>query len=478
MPNTKISALTSGAPRQNADALPIARAGNNFRLAVSDLISFTQSGSGATVSDFQTKGRQIVSVRDFGAVGDGVTDDSAAFVAAFAASNTVIGVGNDNYNIKNITLTNNQTFDGRGCKITSGAAATFIFKLTNFAATVKNIYVASASTCSEAAITFDNGRFCSVMDCFILNATTAFKLKATVALTGCVKPRISRVHVETFTTAGIDLAPNVLQLEATDVFLDAAGAGGIGVKHVSTGSVIAYGGHTYSNVRSEGCSTGWILTDATLTEINGGWADNCSGIGFRVTGATDNTNLNDFFIGTCNGGGLTVENTSVFYVNGLQTFAAVDTVRVLNTARLFMNLAGWRGSKASFSVASGAVFTATGGPLFTAGSAGNVAVSTTTYLGQNGVQASEADTVWRAPDDGYLLGVYAVASVTPVTTHTYTARVGAADTAIVATMTAGNFSAQSWGAVSVTKGQAIDVKLVSSTTNASAHQVILFYCVN
>jgi hypothetical protein len=85
MPNTKISALTSGAPRQNADALPIARAGNNFRLAVSDLISFTPAGTGAVVSDFQTKLRESVSVKDFGAVGDGVTNDYAAIVLANTA---------------------------------------------------------------------------------------------------------------------------------------------------------------------------------------------------------------------------------------------------------------------------------------------------------------------------------------------------------------------------------------------------------
>ena len=46
---------------------------------------FDQSGSGATTRTLQDKAREIVSVKDFGAVGDGVTDDLAAFNLAKAA---------------------------------------------------------------------------------------------------------------------------------------------------------------------------------------------------------------------------------------------------------------------------------------------------------------------------------------------------------------------------------------------------------
>jgi hypothetical protein len=52
-------------------------------------ISFQQSGAGAVARPVQAKLRDAVSVKDFGAIGDGVTDDSTAFTNAIAAGRDV-----------------------------------------------------------------------------------------------------------------------------------------------------------------------------------------------------------------------------------------------------------------------------------------------------------------------------------------------------------------------------------------------------
>jgi hypothetical protein len=57
-----------------------------------DNVTYTPSGTGAIDRTVQDRLRATVSVEDFGAVGDGTTDDSAAFIAAIAALPSTGGV--------------------------------------------------------------------------------------------------------------------------------------------------------------------------------------------------------------------------------------------------------------------------------------------------------------------------------------------------------------------------------------------------
>lgn len=71
------------APATKADAL------TNLGLALpggAGLVGYLPAGTGASSSTVQSKLRESISVKDFGAVGDGVTDDRAAIAAAVVAA--------------------------------------------------------------------------------------------------------------------------------------------------------------------------------------------------------------------------------------------------------------------------------------------------------------------------------------------------------------------------------------------------------
>jgi hypothetical protein len=57
----------------------------------SSLVGFLQSGTGAVTRTAQAKMRERISVQDYGAVGDGVTDDAAAILKTFNYSRTIGG---------------------------------------------------------------------------------------------------------------------------------------------------------------------------------------------------------------------------------------------------------------------------------------------------------------------------------------------------------------------------------------------------
>jgi hypothetical protein len=82
MAGVKISNLPAATtPLSGSETFPVVQSGTTKKATFSD-IPFVASGSGAVSRTVQGKLRDFISVKDFGAVGDGVTDDYPAFEAA------------------------------------------------------------------------------------------------------------------------------------------------------------------------------------------------------------------------------------------------------------------------------------------------------------------------------------------------------------------------------------------------------------
>lgn len=143
----------------------------------SEQITFTSSGVGATATTVQAKLRESVSVRDFGAIGDGTTDDSAAILLALTAANgePVLVPDGSVFRIDtlgNTTLTVSVHLYGGGT-LDGGNAATSGFKFGNGIGHVRShgityqnidapVMSASATTNTIGEVTFEGN---TITDC-------------------------------------------------------------------------------------------------------------------------------------------------------------------------------------------------------------------------------------------------------------------------------------------------------------------------
>ena len=81
-------------------------------------VTYDPAGTGAVSRSVQAKLRDVVSVKDFGAVGDGVADDTAAIQSALNSGAKVILFPAGNYIFTTLTIPLRVTLEGEGADVT------------------------------------------------------------------------------------------------------------------------------------------------------------------------------------------------------------------------------------------------------------------------------------------------------------------------------------------------------------------------
>ena len=164
---------------QNKNGSVVYSAPTATELISSNLITFIQSGTGAVERTVESKLRDTVSVKDFGAVGNGVADDTTALNLALAASTFVV-IPTGTYAISStVTIPANTTLIIQGTirpfsnpatgipffKIT-GSNSSVIFEggkidgiSTVYSNFVTGIYASGGATTRLSNITVTNGNF-------------------------------------------------------------------------------------------------------------------------------------------------------------------------------------------------------------------------------------------------------------------------------------------------------------------------------
>lgn len=306
----------------------------NISLVDADNVSYTADGTGAETRTIAEKLNEVVSVKDFGAVGDGVTSDYTAFVNAMAASGgktlrlpagtynltfssltgftppaniTIEGEGPD-LTILNVTPPNSASypkmlavsaayFTMRGVRInylTPSGGTGVLFTTSSSNLRFENVVFDGTCTNSGASISHENhcisipssgtSNDVDFINCHFTRWRYAL-LKANAST--CENRRWSFVHCDFYGGYNEDLGFNSPNGTWDDIqvldcrFRDGAGAGAsLNQLYVAFASC--------SNFRLSGCQFSGTVADAVHIE------ENC--INWAVTGNTINVNGNGVFL--------------------------------------------------------------------------------------------------------------------------------------------------------------------------------------
>lgn len=421
-------------------------------------MSAKPTGAGALSRRLEEKLADAVSPEDFRSVAD--ADDSMSFVRAITAKRIVQCSAGKEYVVGGIDLTNSQVVDCRNAVLRAKAGSAYMFRLLDYAPELRNAYIADASG-AATAIVIGSSYNARLRNATIINAQNPIALlnSAGQSSTQVSRPVIENVLADTYSGTGLSYGPNVAELNATRVYLDAGAVASVttgklkpkpgtyGVRGISTGTTLAPGGHLFTAVTTINAAKGWSFTDAQYVKIVSSIADSHSDYGIEVLGASKAVDATGLFVGTTRGVYVGGSSSSISFSHlnttltgytppwGSTDFWAAAgpywDLTVDGTARVQVDAASWAGSKA-ISVASGAALALPGAERFGFQTTTAPAAGSTTYLGQHGA-SSTVGVGWVAPYGGVITDAILITEDAPGAGQTYTYKV-LVNSVVVATL--------------------------------------------
>jgi len=336
-----------------------------------DNVSFIQAGTGAVTRNMQSKARESVSVLDFGAVGDGVADDTAAIQAAVNAAQTANGatvsIPQGTYKISApISIVSPVSIIGMagGTVIAPNFATGSVFQIvppsawpSNYGVTIANLnFIASVVRTSGAYLSSNNGYYVTVTRCQFINGYNGIHLTGPAATGFYVKDCI--VANNTNDNILIDAASGSqgpVDVVLQDLFIHGNGPTGqsnSGVHIKSSGDI------TLRHVSTVWCGTGLRIQPANGNRIQALICTECffdSGTGFGVYvntsagGTVDLLNIANTWMATNQLGGICLTGSALIkqtdllncvIANNNGIGVLLDTAFVKNTSIIGCSISG------------------------------------------------------------------------------------------------------------------------------------------
>ena len=270
-------------------------------------VEYDPAGTGAVSTNVQAKLRQIVSVKDFGAVGDGVTNDLPAFQAAhdsFSASNSAVGgeiwIPTGSYYLAGtwvITKRVKITGTSKGDQVATAAC-----KLT-FPINVTAIRVHS----SLSSPTGTGADYTVIQDVNISAVSTAGTVGHGIHMS--TRCRLYRLSIRNFGGNGLHTVAN-----------SGTGTGNANLFYYEDVRVVDVKGHGFFTSEADANAGSMMLCDATSNDGWGFYEDSKLGNTYVACHASGNT-LGSF-INTGDGGS---SNSSVFIGCYIESGATANT---------------------------------------------------------------------------------------------------------------------------------------------------------